>query len=135
MQSRWILVLAVMASLVPAVVSSRLVFMTVSDLLDPCVQWETGSERSVQTQPCAVGRTMDETKTQTVLRVVYIAGGTLLGIALGILGAFRSRPIPAAIGGVLMFAEWPFYAFSLGPICIFPSVVFFIAAFRALRRT
>lgn len=125
------IVLAVTVSLPLGLVALRAVAITASQFFDPCFQ--RGIDNSFsgtirRDDPCRARSGTSETKAQAVARMMIVPGGILAGLALGILGAARSRPGPAVAGAVVVFLEAFPLLFSFAPLAVLTSGVFLLLA-------
>jgi len=125
------MLLAGMVSLPLGLVAVRAVAITASQFFDPCFQWGIGNSSSDtirRDDPCRSRSGTSETKTQAVARMLIVPGGILAGLALGILGAARSRPGLAVAGAVVVFLEAFPLVFSFAPLAVLTSGVFLLLA-------
>ena len=134
------ILVAVLASLPVGLLAMRAIVMEVRDLSDPCLQWGQSSDWGYGTiapfsarssDPCAprVSGT-SETKAGAIVRTLLVPGGILAAIALGVLGAARSRPKLVVIGGCLMLVEAAPLIFSVAPLALLAGGVFLWVANR-----
>ncbi len=104
---------------------------TLSRFFDPCFRWGVSQPATVHISPespCrSVGGT-SETKLHAVVRLLFVHGGILLAIVLGLLGAFISRPFLSVLGAGLIFLESVPLIFSFAWLTVFVSGLFLLAA-------
>lgn len=80
---------------------------TIRQLLDPCVHWGVPSQINLtipQKYGCNSVSVTSETKRQAFARLTLVQGGILIGILLGMVGAFRARPLLVLLGAGFVFA-------------------------------
>ena len=132
------MVLAVMVSLPLGLVAVRAVAITAEQFFDPCFQWGNGNSSSGtisgtirSDDPCRSRSGTSETQTQAGARMMVVPGGVLVGLALGIAGAARSRAGLAVAGAVVVFLEAVPLMFSFAPLAVLTSGVFLLLARNA----
>jgi hypothetical protein len=139
MRSKVFLV-AMLTSLPIGLVSVSALIREARDLLDPCLHWgessDSGSLMSLPPpgaqpgSPCAtrVSGTA-ETRQGSILRTFGVSGGILLAVALGIIGAARSRYNLVFLTGWSMFLAIPIL-FSVWPLAFLAGAGFLWVANR-----
>jgi hypothetical protein len=124
---------------VPAAVVGLVSFIhSVQRFSDPCLHW-AAEERSgsfsaslappsQRQDPCAQRIAFTgQTKPQATLQVLLVAGGLLLGSALGFFGVLYAFPLLTVFGAVILFGESAFIL-TLAPLTLAGAVLLLLAA-------
>ena len=127
---------ALVAAIPTGLLAVTSIIRTMRDFADPCLQWGVPQQGAVSLAlpregkgPCAqrVAGT-SETKVAAVTRLVLVPGGMLIGVALGILGAFRSRPLLSGFAAGILLLESAALIFSVAPLTLLASGIFLLSA-------
>ncbi len=134
------ILLAVLASLPLGLVAVSAVVQEVRDLWDPCLHWGQSSDWGYGTiapfsarssDPCATHVSgTSQTRAGAIMRTLLVPGGILAAIALGVLGATRSRQRLVVTGACLMLVEAVPLIFSVAPLALLAGGVFLWVANR-----
>ena len=95
------------ATAIPLVVFFVLsVVSETSRFADPCVSWgaQAGHQMSIgPVDRCQSVSGTSETKLGVVGRLLFVQGTSVVAAFLGLLGAYRSRPLVTLVGAILLF--------------------------------